>query len=140
MRKLLLDLNVVLDILLNRQPHVAVSAALWAKIEKGAATGFLPAHGFTTIHYLIARERDAKIAQQALETIVQVLEVAPVDGAVIRVAMTLAWPDYEDAVCAAAAQTSGCDAIVTRDPKGFLNSPVPAIDPETALAWLMSEL
>lgn len=139
MRKLLLDLNVVLDILLNREPHVAVSAALWAKIEKGAATGFLPAHGFTAIHYLIARERDAKIARQALETIVHVLEVAPVDGAVIRVALTLAWPDYEDAVCAAAAQTNGCDAIVTRDPKGFPNSPVPVIDPETALAWLMSE-
>ena len=94
---------------------------------------------FTTIHYLIARERDAKIARQALETIVQVLEVAPVDGAVIQVALTLAWPDYEDAVYAAAAQTSGCDAIVTRDPKGFPNSPVPVIDPETALAWLMSE-
>jgi hypothetical protein len=30
----------------------------------------------------------------------------------------------------------GCDAIVTRDTKGFVDSPVRIIDPATALAWL----
>ena len=45
----------------------------------------------------------------------------------------------EHTPCSAEAQTSGCDAIVTRDPKGFPNSPVPVIVPETAVAWLMSE-
>lgn len=139
MRQLLLDINVVLDILLDRQPHAAGSGAVWAKIEKGEAKGFLPAHGVTTIHYLIERDRGRQVARQALEGIVQVLEVAPVDGAVIRAALTLSWPDFEDAVCAVAAQASGCEAIVTRDPDGFPNSPVAAITPETALAWLNSE-
>jgi predicted nucleic acid-binding protein len=139
MKKLLLDINVVLDILLDRKPHAAVSGAVWAKIEKGEANGFLPAHSVTTIHYLIERDRGAQVARQALEGIVQVLEIAPVDGAVIRSALTLSWPDFEDAVCAAAAQARGCDAIVSRDPTGFPDSPVPVLDPETALAWLISE-
>jgi hypothetical protein len=30
----------------------------------------------------------------------------------------------------------GCDAMVTRDRKGFVDSPVQIIDPPTALAWL----
>lgn len=61
------------------------------------------------------------------------------DSAVIRTALSLCWPDFEDAVCAAAAQACGCDAIVSRDPAGFPDSPVPVLDPETALAWLASE-
>ena len=139
MKKLLLDINVVLDILLDRKPHAAVSGAVWAKIENGEVNGFLPAHGVTTIYYLLERDRGAQVARQALEGIVQVLEVAPVDGAVIRSALTLSWPDFEDAVCAAAALAKGCDAIVSRDPAGFPDSPVPVLDPETALAWLISE-
>lgn len=85
------------------------------------------------------RERGAEIARQAVEGIVQVLDVAPVDGAVVRSAMALSWPDFEDAVCAAAAEATGCDAIISRDPDGFPNPPVPVMDPETALAWLASE-
>jgi len=48
-----------------------------------------------------------------------VFRVAPVDDAVIGRALTLAWRDFEDAVCAAAADAAGCNAIVTRDPRGF---------------------
>ena len=70
MKRLLLDINVVLDILLDRQPHAAASGAIWVKIEKGEASGFVPAHGLTTIYYLVERERGAQIARQAVEGIV----------------------------------------------------------------------
>jgi predicted nucleic acid-binding protein len=62
--------------------------------------------------------------------------VAPVDEKVLRRALSLGWTDFEDAVCASAAEVCGCDAIVTRDAKGFVDSPVRIIDPPTALAWL----
>ena len=51
----------------------------------------------------------------------------------------LAWSDFEDAVCAASAEASGCDAIVTRDPDGYPNPPLPVIDPAAALSWLTPE-
>ena len=79
---------------------------------------------------LITRDR------QATGSARKVFEVAPVDGAVIRSALGLSWPDFEDAVCAAAAAASGCEAIVSRDAAGFRHSPVPAIDPATAVVWL----
>jgi PIN domain len=68
--------------------------------------------------------------------LIGVFAVAPVDDAVIRRAIVLAWPDFEDAVCAAAAEASGCDALVTRDPDGYPNAPLPVIDPAAALSWL----
>ncbi len=58
------------------------------------------------------------------------------DPPVLRRALSLGWPDFEDAVCAAAAESCGCDAIVTRDPKGFVESPVRVVDCPAALAWL----
>ncbi|MBI2466950.1 MAG: PIN domain-containing protein [Candidatus Rokubacteria bacterium] len=136
MRRLLLDLNVVLDVLLDRRPHAEAAAAVWAAMEAGRGQGLLPAHAFTTVHYLASRARGARFARRTLEDLLRVFEVAPVDGAVIRSALDLAWPDFEDAVCAAAAAASGCEAIVGRDPAGFPGSPVPVVDPTTALAWL----
>jgi len=44
--------------------------------------------------------------------------------------------DFEDAVCAAAAEASGCEAIVTRDPSGFPTPRFPVVDPIAALSWL----
>ena len=55
---------------------------------------------------------------------------------VLRRALALGWPDFEDAVCASAAEFCGCDAIVTRDPKGFAESPVRVVDCPASLAWL----
>jgi len=70
---------------------------------------------------------------------IQVFKVAPVDENVLRRAISLNWTDFEDAVCAAAAQACHCDAIVTRDPRGFVGSPVKVIDAATAVALIAAE-
>ncbi len=139
MTRLLVDLNVVLDVLLDRRPHAIPAAALWAAVERGTIEGFVPAHGFTTIHYLARRQRGARFARQTVADLLRVFAVAPVDGAVIQHAIGFAWPDFEDAVCAAAAAASLCEAIVTRDGSGFPDTPVPVVTPEAALAGLRLE-
>jgi predicted nucleic acid-binding protein len=135
-RRLLLDLNVVLDVLLDRKPHATAAAALWSRIEGGDATGYLAAHGITTIHYLAQRARGKRFARQTVEDLLSVFRVVAVDEKSLRQALALSLPDFEDAVCAACAAAADCEAIVTRDPAGFRGSSIPAIDPATALAWL----
>ena len=65
----LVDTNVVLDVLLDRQPRATHSTALVAYIEAGRMRGFLSAHSVTTIHYLLRRElgesRARKVAHHA---------------------------------------------------------------------------
>jgi len=99
----------------------------------------VPAHGVTTIFYLLEKARGAAFARDGVERLIRVFSVAPVDDNVIRKALTLAWSDFDDAVCAAAAEVSGCDALVTRDPDGYPNAPLPVIDPAAALSWLTQE-
>ena len=79
----------------------------------------VPAHGVTTIFYLLEKARDAAFAREGIERLISVFAVAQVDDNVVRRALALAWPHFEDAVCAAAAEASGCDALVTRDPEGL---------------------
>ena len=139
MKRLLVDLNVVLDVILDRRPGADVAAALWAAVERGHAQGLIPAHGLTTIFYLLERARGGAFARQGVEQLIGVFSVASVDESVVRRALALAWPDFEDAVCAAAAEASGCDALVTRDPDGYPDASLPIIEPAAALSWIAQD-
>ena len=136
MKRVLFDVNVVLDVLLDRKPYAEASAAAWASVETGVAEGLLAAHAVTTVHYLVRKEMGAAKAKRTLFAILRVFGVAAVDGAVVQEALQLSCPDFEDAVTAAAARLAGCECIVTRDPKGFRGSPVRSLTPEAVLTLL----
>jgi predicted nucleic acid-binding protein len=128
--------NVVLDFVLDRPPFGEAASALWASAERKQIEAVVPAHGVTTVFYLAARQRDSAFARRVVSDLLAVPDVAAVDGAVLRRALALAWPDFEDAVCAAAAEGAGCDTLVTRDPKGYRGSSVVIMDPPTAVSLL----
>ena len=119
MRKVLFDTGVLLDVLLDRQPHAAARAAAWAAVETGAAEGLLAAHAVAAVHYLAAKELGPAKAKRLVSAILRVFGIAPVDHAVLAEALQSPLSDFEDAVTAAAARLAACDCLVTRDPKGF---------------------
>ena len=139
MKRILVDVNVLLDAVLERAPHAATAAKIWAAVETRRVTGLGPAHGVTTLFYLFSRARGADAARRAVAHLLTVFGVATVNQATLQRALTLGWTDFEDAVCASAAEAAGCDLIVTRDPAGFPSSPVQMVDPATALALLDRE-
>ncbi len=136
MKRILFDTNVVLDVLLDRRAHVEASARAWVAIEECVAEGMLAAHAVTTIHYLVRKELGTTRAKAVVSAVLKVLKVAAIDGAVVQEALQLPFADFEDAVTAAAARAAGCAYIVTRDPKGFRESPIPALTPEAVMPLL----
>jgi predicted nucleic acid-binding protein len=136
MKRILFDTNVVLDVLLDRQPYVEASAAAWAAVETGIVEGLLAAHAVTTVHFLVRREKGNIKAKRIISAILSVFGVATVDSAVIQEALQLPFSDFQDAVTAAAARVAGCECIVTRDPKGFRGSPVRSLTPEAVTPLL----
>ncbi len=136
MRRILLDTNIVLDVLLDRQPYADASAAAWAAVETGVSEGMLTAHAVTTIHYLLRKEMGNAKAARTLSAILRVFGVAAVDGMVIQEALQLPISDFGDAVTASAARLAGCECIVTRDPKGFRGSGVRPLTPEAVVPLL----
>jgi predicted nucleic acid-binding protein len=136
--RLLLDVNLILDVLQDRKPHADDASAVWAIVESGRAVGYLSAHAITTIHYLNSKAVGAKTAGATTEALLHVFDVAVVDEPVLRAAAALKWRDFEDAVTACAAIRSRCDAIVTRNPKDFANASIRVMAPREAAAALAS--
>ena len=136
MRRLLFDVNVILDVLLDRKPFVESSSAAWAVVERGDADGFLSAHALTTLHYLNAKSVGVRQATETTEALLSVFEVAPIDEAVLRAAVALEWKDFEDAVTAAGARRAKCDAVIARNPRDFKGAPVKVLTPAEAVAWI----
>jgi len=129
--QVLLDINVVLDVLANREPFAADAEAVLAKIESGVMQGYVAAHTITTLHYLTSKHLGKAKARRVLTDLLQVLQVVPVDEDRLRHALALNWTDFEDAVQAACAEKAEVDYVVTRDKKGFKRSAVrPATPPE----------
>jgi predicted nucleic acid-binding protein len=137
MKRVLVDTNVALDVLLERQPHFAASAAVWDAIEGRSAEGYVAAHGVTTIHYLAQKHLGARGATRVITGLLQVFRVALVDGDVLQDALRHRGNDFEDAVTASAGLFAKCDVIVTRDPKGHRASAIPALAPEAAVLFML---
>jgi predicted nucleic acid-binding protein len=134
--KLLLDINVLLDVLLQRDPWAEPAASLLTRIERGEAGGFIAGHTLTTIHYVVSRARDRKSAAAAVTDLLRFLDVVPIEKADFSQALVLPLEDFEDAVQAAAALKIGVDYIVTRDQKGFGGLSIPPVNSGEILSLL----
>lgn len=128
--RVLFDTNVVLDLLLDRQPWSAAAAELFARVEGGTLDGYLGATTLTTVHYLAAKAVGAEAARRQIAELLALCKVAAVDRTVLAEAQALDFGDFEDAVLHQAARSVGADAIVTRDPRGFRGARLPVLTPE----------
>ena len=134
MKKVLCDINVILDILLLREPFHRPAAALFGALERGEARGYLCAVSFPTLHYLLAKHLGAIPAVQALSKMRMVFRVAPVDEKVVDLALASDLKDFEDAVQYYSAVRAGADVLITRNKKDYPARGIPVLAPEEFLA------
>ena len=134
--KILIDLNVILDVLQRREPFYAMSARVLAAAERGVLEGWVAAHSLTTLFYLLARYQSAEQARVALTDLLTFLSVAAIDHMVIEQALNLPYPDFEDAVQMMAAVRSGVRYLITRNVRDYDMGPLPVLQPVELLALL----
>ncbi|MDR0444664.1 MAG: PIN domain-containing protein [Treponema sp.] len=131
--KVLIDANVALDVLLERQPFCTAGVQVLG-LSKGGVELFLSASTITDIYYIIRRERKSKeIAAASLKNILASVDIADVTGSVIRRAIGLEWGDFEDAVQYVAGENITADYIVTRNASDFITAAIPIVTPDELL-------
>ena len=131
--RVLIDTNILLDVLLNRQEFVGTSVAVLRPLLQRKFRGFVAATTLTNMYYIVRRVSGK---QEALATVDKTLAwcaIASVNRRVLGVARSSGMTDFEDAVQAAAAQDFGIDIVVTRDKTGFLDSGLNVYSPEEFL-------
>jgi predicted nucleic acid-binding protein len=126
--RVLIDTNIVLDFLLQREPFSQDAELLFQAIDVGEVVGYVTATTLTDIFYISRRHtRSIEQARQAVSETLTALMVCPVDRVVLELAFNSGLPDFEDAVQIFSAVAQGLEAIVTRDAQGFLSSPIPVL-------------
>lgn len=134
--KLLLDIDVVLDVILAREPWGREASRLFALIASGRVEGYIAGHTVTTAHYIMGRAVQRSTALTALADLLRIVDVVPASKADFMEAMTLEFRDFEDAVQAVCALKVGAEVIVTRDAGDFAGFVIPALPPAAVIARL----
>ncbi|SRR6266404_5579525 len=129
MKKVLLDISVVLDLVLNRAPWAADASAIWDAHVNGQIQVFLAAFSLPTIFYIVRRQADLSAAREAVRVCLDTLEIVPIDHAALEAAWAMPGSDFEDNLQIASAVQAGIDIIITRDPRGFSASPIAVLSP-----------
>jgi predicted nucleic acid-binding protein len=144
--KLLLDTNIIVDIISEREGYTE-SLQLLRYCEVKFVEGWISVISVTDVMYILRnfrRSAQGKIRvnetlrehmslREHMLTLFTILDVAVVMKSDITGAFTGGMTDYEDAVQAHCAYRIGADYIVTRNLRDFEWSPVPAISPGQAL-------
>jgi predicted nucleic acid-binding protein len=134
--RVLLDTNVVLDLLLRREPWVTEAQPLVEAQDAGRVIAYLPTSAVTDVFYISRRLVGIERAFEVVDRCLEDFELVPVDQAILEAARQLPGNDFEDNVQIACSQAVGLDLIVTRNVADFRLSPIPAIEPATIVGHL----
>ncbi len=127
--RVFLDTNILLDVIEARPGLVEESADVLTLAEHLHAELYLAWHGLATIYYLIRRRRSEVAAMNENDQILSWASVAPVDAKSAARARILNFPDFEDAMQCACAESCLADVIITRNTKDFTQRPIRVLSP-----------
>lgn len=117
--RVLIDTNIILDVLLEREPFLRDAEALFEAIESQQIEGYVTATTLTDIFYIVRKNRGIAIAQQAISRILIGMQICTVDRSILETAILFNLSDFEDAVQLACAISDNLDAIATRNAQDF---------------------
>ncbi len=137
--RVLVDTNVVLDVLLDRQPFADAASQVFALVEESRIAGFLCATTITTVDYLLGQALAPEQARGALQQLLGLFEIAPVNRSVLEHALRSKIADFEDAVLEQAGCLAGVDAITTRNVSDFRKATVTVFDPAELIAAVAAQ-
>ena len=139
MTKVLIDSDVILDLLLDREPFGTQSEQIFESLTTERIQGYVTVAALLNIYYIVRKALGRNTALDCVRRLLETdgLEVFAVDKRHVQTALNSAMTDFEDAVQAAVAEVAGIDMIITRNKRDFRQSPVPAVLPEEFLETLI---
>ena len=132
--KLLIDTNVILDILLKREPFFEDSYQAIRTAINNNDECYISVTAATDIFYILRKAlQSAEQAKEYLGSLARLAEFTDVLAVDALDALSSEVADYEDAVVEAVTDRIGADYILTRNIKDYLNAKIPAITPTELL-------
>lgn len=133
--KVLIDTNILLDVILLREPHFELSKRV-LKCCQSIVDGYIAVHTFSNMFYVLHETEDFSIedCRNTFNKLLYVFDVASLDKSdVIATVNNETFADLEDSMQHQSSIACKLDYIVTRNVDDFEKATVPAVTPEEFL-------
>ena len=125
----LIDGNIILDVLQNRESHIEASSKVWKLCETNLVNGYVSALTFADMVSVMRKEMTPAKVYEVLKKLALIFHFTELSISDMEKAAGMMWKDYEDAVQAATAERIRATAIITRNIKDYQQSKIPAFTP-----------
>ncbi|MCL2318858.1 MAG: PIN domain-containing protein [Treponema sp.] len=136
--KVLIDTNVVLDILLYRQPWYDNAGIIFVLTKQNVIESYISASAITDIFYVAQKQLEKSIIREVIKQLLSVFQPATVTDNDIYQALNLEWNDFEDSVQYVVGEGLAVDYIVTRNTQDFASGSILAVTPEQFIMAITS--
>lgn len=139
--KVLIDTNILLDVILLREPHLELSKRV-LQCCQSLVDGYIAVHTFSNMFYVLYETEDFSIedCRNTFNKLLYVFDVASLNKSdVIAAVNNESFNDLEDSMQHQSSVASELDYIVTRNVADFEKSSVPAVSPEKFLKLVHGE-
>ena len=131
---LLIDANILLDVLMNRQDFVKDSSMIWKLCETNQAKGYISVLTIANLMYIMRKQLDPETIEKLLVQLKFIFDFTDFGVSDLQRAAEMKWTDFEDAIQSATAERLHADFIITRNVKDFRSSKIMALPPTEFLA------
>jgi predicted nucleic acid-binding protein len=129
--KVLLDTNIILDVILRRQPFYISALEILKLSDSGKIESVITSNSITDIFYVLRKYFDnIEDREKAVKYLLQIIDVVSVTKTDIFKSFELKYTDFEDALQTQCAKKAKADYIITRNEKDFKDKSVKVISPE----------
>ena len=132
--KLMIDTNILLDVLIHRDPFYDDSKAVLKLCENHDVNGFVSASAITDIFYITRKALGSvEDTYRVISNILNIVKVLTVTNDDVITAFQTKAKDFEGCLMATCAKSNKCNGIVTRNKKDFLGFGITLYSPEEVL-------
>lgn len=133
--RVMIDTNVILDVLLQREPFFDASKAVLRLCEERKAQGFISTSAVTDIFYLTRKALGSlDDTYRTIGSVLNIVKILTVTNDDVIRAFQMKAKDFEDCLLAVCAESNRCGGIVTRNQKDFLAFGIALYTPEAFLS------
>jgi predicted nucleic acid-binding protein len=126
--RVFVDADVILDLLLSREPFLPSARALFMLIQKRGVEGYVSPLILSNLFYILRKGSTGPQALSAVRKLRLILGVLPMDERTVDLALASSFTDLEDAFQYYAAVEQNLDALITRNKKDYQVSDLPISD------------
>lgn len=137
--RVFVDADVILDLLLAREPFLPSARALFLLIQKRGIEGYVSPLILANLFYILRKVSSGPEALASLRKLRLILRVLPMDEKTIDLALASSFTDLEDAFQYYAAVERKLDAFITRNKKDYRPSELPVLTTEEFLTLYRSQ-